>query len=519
VGQEEEMAQENPLETREQILVLPEAVQAELDRRLFHLKTLYDVSQHLLGTLEVEPALKDFLLMTMGNFGVVEGFVFVQDGESPKGPHLISVGFQDGDRPRLEKAARQVLVKGSPGSVLLREDALGRLDFADPSLACGLGFCVDDTCCGLLGLGPKLTSEAFSPDDKDLLGTLVNNLVVSLKNARYSEALKEAYVEVSSLNRAKDKVIDHLSHELKTPISLLIASLALLERKLAGVPPESWQPTMGRARRSLSRLSDMQSEVEDIIRHEDYGAQRLLSMLLDQCADEIEVLTAEQMGEGVVVQRVRDRIDAIFGPRESAPEMILTSKCVLKMIDEIRPIFEHRGVRLITDLSSNRSVLMPVEAFGKLVIGLVRNAIENTPDGGKVEVTVRNRSTGVELIVRDTGIGIVQEDQRRIFEGFYPTQETNAYASKKPYAFNAGGKGADLLRMKIFSERFQFKIEMSSSRCRFIPLSSDECPGCISECTHCGAVEDCYQSGGTTFRVFFTGKPDGVPAHRTDSGA
>lgn len=513
------MVQENPLETREQILVLPEAVQAELDRRLFHLKTLYDVSQHLLGTLDVELALKDFLLMTMGNFGVVEGFVFVQDGESPKGPHLVSVGFQDGDRTRLEKAARQVLVKGSPGSVLLREDALRRLDFADPSLACGLGFCVDDSCCGLLGLGPKLTSEPYSPDDKDLLGTLVNNLVVSLKNARYSEALKEAYEEVSSLNRAKDKVIDHLSHELKTPISLLIASLALLERKLAGVPPESWQPTMGRARRSLSRLSDMQSEVEDIIRHEDYGAQRLLSMLLEQCADEIEVLTAEQVGEGVVVQRVRDRIDAIFGPRESTPERVVASKLVLKMIDEIKPIFEHRDVRLITDLSSNRPVLMPVEAFGKLVIGLIRNAIENTPDGGKVEVSVRNRSTGVELIVRDTGIGIVQEDQRRIFEGFYPTQETNAYASKKPYAFNAGGKGADLLRMKIFSERFQFKIEMSSSRCRFIPLSSDECPGRISACTPCVGVDDCYQSGGTTFRVFFTGKPDGDPAPRPDSGA
>ena len=58
-------------------------MQAELGRRLFHLKTLYDVRQHLLGTLEVEPALKDFLLMTMGNFGVVEGFVFVQDGEFP----------------------------------------------------------------------------------------------------------------------------------------------------------------------------------------------------------------------------------------------------------------------------------------------------------------------------------------------------------------------------------------------------------------------------------------------------
>ena len=65
-------------------------------------------------------------------------------------------------------------------------------------------------------------------------------------------------------------------------------------------------------------------------------------MLLDQCADEIEVLTAEQMGEGVVVQRVRDRIDAIFGPRESAPEMIVASKLVSKMIDEIKPISNTR---------------------------------------------------------------------------------------------------------------------------------------------------------------------------------
>ncbi len=497
------MAQEKSPETREQNLVLPEAIQTELDRRLFHLKTLYDVSQHLLGTLEVEQMLKDFLLMTMGNFGVVEGFVFVQDGQPPKGRRLISVGFPDSDRPLLEKAARQVLIKGSPGSVLLREEALRRLDFLDPLLACGLGFCVDDACCGLLGLGPKLTGETYSADDKDLLGTLVNNLVVSLKNARYSEALKEAYEEVSSLNRAKDKVIDHLSHELKTPISLLKASLTLLERRLAGVSPDSWQPTMERARRSVARLSDMQSEVEDITRHEDYSAQRLLSTLLDVCADEIEVLTAEQMGEGVVVKRIRDRIDDIFGRTESVPEQIKAGKFVIKTIDEIRPLFAHREVRLITDVSSARSVFIPINVFHKLLVGLIRNAIENTPEGGKVEVAVRNRSAGVELTVRDFGIGIVPEDQRRIFEGFYPTQETNAYASKKPYDFNAGGKGADLLRMRIFSERYDFKIEMSSARCRFIPLPGDECPGRIRECPDCAEVADCYRSGGTTFKVFF----------------
>ncbi len=214
-------------------LELPEPVQAELDRRLFHLKTLYDVSRQLLGTLEVEAALKEFLLMTMGNFGVMEGFIFVKDDKTSKQTHLISMGFDEGMRPMLEKAGRQVIVKGNPGSLLLREEALAQFGFMDPTLSCALGFCVDEDCCGLLGLGPKLVGGPYSLEDKDLLGTLVNNLLVSIKNARYSEALKKAYDELTSLNKAKDKVIDHLSHELKTPISLLQASIALLERKLA----------------------------------------------------------------------------------------------------------------------------------------------------------------------------------------------------------------------------------------------------------------------------------------------
>ena len=77
------------------------------------------------------------------------------------------------------------------------------------------------------------------------------------------------------------------------------------------------------------------------------------------------------------------------------------------------------------------------------------------------------------------------------------------YSSKRPFDFNAGGKGADLLRMKIFSERYGFKIEMTSSRCLYIPLDKDICPGKISACDHCREREDCLESGGTTFRVFF----------------
>jgi hypothetical protein len=118
-------------------------------------------------------------------------------------------------------------------------------------------------------------------------------------------------------------------------------------------------------------------------------------------------------------------------------------------------------------------------------------------------VKVKNRDSAVAFIVHDYGVGIVEEHRQRIFEGFFPTQETMEYSSKNPYDFNAGGKGADLLRLKIFSERFGFKLDVSSARCRFIPLSTDMCPGGISKCHYCRGIEDCCGSGETIFTAVF----------------
>jgi hypothetical protein len=109
----------------------------------------------------------------------------------------------------------------------------------------------------------------------------------------------------------------------------------------------------------------------------------------------------------------------------------------------------------------------------------------------------------VEFRVKDYGIGIIQDHQRRIFEGFFTTQETANYTSKKAFDFNAGGMGADLLRMKIFSERYHFSIDALSNRCRFIPNINDICPGDITQCPYCTDAADCYQSGGSVFTVQF----------------
>jgi len=45
-----------------------------------------------------------------------------------------------------------------------------------------------------------------------------------------------------------------------------------------------------------------------------------------------------------------------------------------------------------------------------------------------------------------------------------------------------GGKGADLLRMKIFSEKYNFNISMTSKRCQHVPEKINRCPGSIEKC-------------------------------------
>ena len=342
----------------------------------------------------------------------------------------------------------------------------------------------------------------------ELLSMIGGTVALSIENARVSKALKEAYGEVSSLNRAKDKVINHLSHELKTPVSVLSASLNILQKKLATQSDETWKPTIERAQRNLQRILEIQYQVSDIMRDKEYKTYELLSSVLDQTADELEALIAAEVGEVGVMEQIRKRIEETFGPKEAVPEEIPLNEYVDERLVALEPSFSHRQVEIKKHLEPASPVCIPLDDLQKVIDGLIKNAIENTPDEGEIEVTVRRKGEGSELVVRDYGVGITEENQKRIFEGFFTTQETMAYSSKRPFDFNAGGKGADLLRMKIFSERYNFRIDMSSSRCPCLKEEDDVCPGKISECKYCKGKPDCHRSGGTTFTLFFPPSPD-----------
>jgi two-component system phosphate regulon sensor histidine kinase PhoR len=257
-----------------------------------------------------------------------------------------------------------------------------------------------------------------------------------------------------NLERVRRRAVDHLSHELKTPLSIIDASVEMLARD--NRPEAQRQKDLDRIKRNLERLRNIQQLVEEILH------------------------------------------PPTFKPRSF--DVVAT---VERIIQDIRGEAAHRSVALTTRQEPLTTDLLDPDLLEIVLRTLVKNAIEHTPDGGEVIVSIQQTGSGILLNVEDHGTGIPIGDQEFVFEGFHHIVETDDYSSKKPYDFNAGGKGLELLRLKTLSEAGYFDISFESSRCRHIPTSRDQCPGNLSECPHEADSEKCKESGGTTFSALF----------------
>ena len=180
-----------------------ESVQAELDRRVFNLKTLYDIGKDISASVEVETILRNFLLMTMGNFGVMQGFILLLDETSKTADRFVCVGFEDPDRQLLESRAIQLLQQGTGMDALHCGLLPAEVKFCLP-------FSVAPNFPGLLGLGAKLIGEPYNDNDIELLNTLVNNLVAALRNARSFHQIRTLNKNLQLKNVELEKAFDDL---------------------------------------------------------------------------------------------------------------------------------------------------------------------------------------------------------------------------------------------------------------------------------------------------------------------
>ena len=94
------------------------------------------------------------------------------------------------------------------------------------------------------------------------------------------------------------------------------------------------------------------------------------------------------------------------------------------------------------------------ERIEQVLINIMSNAIKYTPDGGEIEVIARRLNGGVEIRVRDSGIGIPDEDIPHLFERFYRVEKSRTSET--------GGTGLGLAIAKEIVEAHGGSISVES---------------------------------------------------------
>ena len=354
----------------------------------------------------------------------------------------------------------------------------------------------DYKCIGTLQALNKKSGD-FTKDDKEILMHLANYITIAIENSKLYEWMKAS-------DRAKQRVISHLSHELRTPLAIISAIFELIERKTKIANDKDLRNTIARGKRHVKRLMELHEKVDDIVRERPVEEKaRMLGVIGDVVglAEELDDQTAGQYADAIKL--IKSRVESIFKVEETRIENIDLNNFLKEILTQELPSNQRNYPEILVSIEKGLSIAMDKEVLHKTFIALLKNAIENTPDEGQIKISALSTESNIYVDFQDCGIGITKEHRKNIFGGFLPTQSTEGYSSKNPYEFDAGGAGLDLLRIKMFAEQFGFAVDFESTRCKYIPLATDQCPGKISDCTHIRDRSGCLSSGGTTFTLTF----------------
>lgn len=344
----------------------------------------------------------------------------------------------------------------------------------------------------------------FTDDDVHLLSSLAGVVALSVENATFFEELMTSYRELEELNRVKSKILNHLSHELRTPLAILRGTLITMEKRLVEKGITGFDNAITRMNRHVQSLNRLESQVESIMMTGYSWEKRYITGFLQSALDLMEVQTEWTPEIKRAAEMIHRWLEKTFPTRHDKLDLIEIdsfSHSVETLVKE-KANAENRRVDVSFEMEKG-SILIPTHVLQAIEEGLIRNAIEATPDGGKVFVTGNVRGNRYIFKVKDTGIGIPDKDQEFIFQGFYPVQDTEAYSSGRPYSFNAGGKGIDLLRIRMFSELYGFRLYFISKRCPHLIDGAMVPPGNIETCEHCRTWQECAEKGGSEFMVEF----------------
>ncbi|MBA2685078.1 MAG: CHASE3 domain-containing protein [Gemmatimonadaceae bacterium] len=226
------------------------------------------------------------------------------------------------------------------------------------------------------------------------------------------QELLAARLEAEAASRAKSEFLAVMSHELRTPLSAIIGYEELLFDGITGPVNENQRTQLGRIKAS---------------------ATHLLS-LID------EVLTLSRVEAGREVTRL-ERI-SVFAAMQEASAFAL-------------PLASEKGIVLdVVRVPKDVEVWADEMKLRQILLNLLTNAIKFT-DAGSVTLQSRSHGDSVEIIVRDTGIGIAPADHDRVFDIFWQVEQKSTR--------RVGGTGLGLSVSRRLARLMNGELTVASS--------------------------------------------------------
>ncbi|MBL7253592.1 SpoIIE family protein phosphatase [Actinoplanes sp. LDG1-01] len=277
----------------------------------------------------------------------------------------------DDDAASAHPLVRRVIQTGRPASAALSE--LTGAPSADADEALVLPVTVGMARAGALVIGVS-RFLALGGGYRDFLELAAAQISRAVGNLRAYEQERARAVELAALDRAKTNFFSNVSHEFRTPLTLILGPLEDLldDPELPGEQRERLQPM----RRNALRLLKLVNTVLDFSRLES------------------------------------GRLRAAYRPTDLADY-------TARLASTFRSAAERAGLELVVDAPPLPGpVHVDREMWEKIVLNLLSNAVKFTPHG-RIEVRIRAVDRGAELIVRDTGIGIPADQLPLLFDRFH----------------------------------------------------------------------------------------------------
>jgi len=226
------------------------STQNEVDRQVFHLKALYDITSELSRLNDTNKILETFLLLAMGTLSIKNGYILLVDKED-KRAQLVYRGIEGKRLQRLQEDDSEKIINRffkaaeSRGLTPMNTQLITDKNPYDKILfhmdaKVGVFFAIDEAHLGLIAFNDKLTSIDYSQQEQKLLVTLTNNFIVLLKNARSFEVIQQLNLDLEKRNIQLKKTVEELTSSRRR--------IEILEKTRAHVK-SSIQKEIGRAQR------------------------------------------------------------------------------------------------------------------------------------------------------------------------------------------------------------------------------------------------------------------------------